>query len=66
MSSYGRWALVKHGPQEVEVTYADEYTWIQSAIAGAAAGTFETLKGFSVTLETKLTGPFSGSTVFRW
>ena len=66
MSSYGRWALVRHGPREVEVVYEQEYTWIESAIAGAAAGTFETLKTFQVTLETKLIDRFNGSTFFRW
>ena len=66
MSSYGRWSLVRHGPREIEIVYEDEYTWIESAIAGAAAGTFATLGAFDVKLETKLVDRFRGSTFFRW
>jgi uncharacterized protein (TIGR02265 family) len=66
MSSFGRWSLVRHGPTQVEIVQEDEYTWIESALAGAAAGTFQTLTKFAVTLETKLKDPYNGSTFIRW
>jgi hypothetical protein len=45
--------------------YREEYLWIESAIAGAAQGTFEAC-GLSPTLETRLQDRFNGSTVVRW
>jgi uncharacterized protein (TIGR02265 family) len=62
---YGRWTIVSHAPNQFEVVYEDEYLWIESVVDGAARGTFETV-GFDVTVETKLTSRFSGSTVMSW
>jgi uncharacterized protein (TIGR02265 family) len=63
MASYGKWSIVKRAPTEMEVVY--KYVWIDSAIAGSAAGMLET-QNIKATLETKLTGKFDGSTIIRW
>jgi uncharacterized protein (TIGR02265 family) len=65
MSSYGRWSIIQHNPREIEVKYENEYVWIESAVTGSAAGSFEG-QGMTVTVETKLTDPFNGSTIVRW
>jgi uncharacterized protein (TIGR02265 family) len=65
MSSYGHWSIVRHGERELEMRYRDEYTWIESAMAGSAAGTFEAC-GAAPRIETKLTDRFNGSTFVRW
>jgi uncharacterized protein (TIGR02265 family) len=65
MASYGRWAIVRHGGRELEMQYRDEYVWIESVVAGSAAGTFESC-GIRAELETRLSGRFSGCTVVRW
>lgn len=65
MSSYSHWAIVRHGERELEMRYRDEYTWIESAMAGSAAGTFEAC-GAAPRIETRLTDRFNGSTFVRW
>jgi uncharacterized protein (TIGR02265 family) len=65
MASYGRWAIVRRGGREIEMQYRDEYVWIESVMAGSAAGTFESC-GIRAELETSLSGRFSGRTVVRW
>lgn len=62
---YGHWEIARHGPRCIEMIYREEYLWIESAIAGAAQGTFEAC-GLSPTLETRLQDRFNGSTVVRW
>jgi len=63
--SYGHWALRRHSEREVEVVYENEYWWIESAVGGAAQGTFEACK-ISARIETKLSDRFNGATFFRW
>jgi uncharacterized protein (TIGR02265 family) len=63
--SYGHWELQRRGPTCAEMIYQNEYWWIESAVAGAAAGTFEAC-GIQATLETKLVDRFNGSTFIRW
>ena len=62
---YGRWTLLRHGPRELEVVYEDEYCWIESAVAGAAEGTYEGLPMY-VQHEHRIRSRFSGSTIHRW
>jgi uncharacterized protein (TIGR02265 family) len=65
MASYGRWSIVRRGERAIEMHYRDEYVWIESVMAGSAAGTFESC-GIRAELETTLSGRFSGCTVVRW
>jgi uncharacterized protein (TIGR02265 family) len=63
--SYGHWELRPHGPNFVEMFYENEYLWIESAVAGGAAGSFEAC-GVKAQLETQLIDRFNGSTLIRW
>jgi uncharacterized protein (TIGR02265 family) len=65
MASYGRWAIVRRSECEIEMQYRDEYVWIESVMAGSAAGTFESC-GIRAELATSLSGRFCGRTVVRW
>lgn len=62
---YGRWTLLQHGPSTLEVVYEDEYQWIESAVHGAAEGTYEPCVP-NVNIETTLSSRFGGSTFLRW
>ncbi|MDB4984864.1 MAG: hypothetical protein JWN04_42 [Myxococcaceae bacterium] len=62
---YGRWTMLEHGPSELELIYEDEYQWIESAVSGAAEGTYAACVP-SVNVETRLSSRFSGSTLLRW
>jgi uncharacterized protein (TIGR02265 family) len=62
---YGHWEIVRDGPRCIEMIYREEYVWIDSAVAGAARGTFEAC-GLEPSLETRLKDPFNGSTLIRW
>lgn len=62
---YGHWEIARHGPRCIEMIYREEYIWIESALAGAARGTFEACN-LEPSLETTLKDRFSGSTVVRW
>jgi uncharacterized protein (TIGR02265 family) len=62
---YGHWSIVHHGPRSIEMVYREEYIWIESAIAGGAAGAFEAC-GIKAQLETKLINRFDGSTLISW
>lgn len=62
---YGHWEIVQHAPQHIEMVYYEEYVWIESAIAGGAAGAFE-VHGVQARLETRLKDRFNGSTVIQW
>jgi uncharacterized protein (TIGR02265 family) len=64
-TTYGEWELAQRGPREIEMIYRGEYMWIESAIAGAATGTFEGLK-IQPRLQTTLTDKYNGSTLIRW
>lgn len=63
--NYGHWELIRHGDTELEMVYRNEYVWLESYIAGAAQGTFESC-GITPILETKLVDRFNGSTIIRW
>jgi uncharacterized protein (TIGR02265 family) len=64
-TSYGEWQLVRRSASEIEMIYHAEYMWIESAIAGAATGTFEGLQ-IQPRLETTLTDKYNGSTIVSW
>lgn len=64
-ANYGHWEVRRHSDRVVEVVYENEYWWIESAVAGAAVGTFEAC-GIKAQIETKLVDRFNGSTTFRW
>jgi uncharacterized protein (TIGR02265 family) len=64
-TTYGNWSIVRHGERSVEMVYRDEYVWIESAIAGAAVGTFEAC-GMTPVLETRVQDRFNGSTLLHW
>jgi uncharacterized protein (TIGR02265 family) len=63
--SYGRWELRRTGDRELEIVHQEEYSWIESAIAGSCQGTFEAC-GITGQIETKLIDRFNGSTFLRW
>jgi uncharacterized protein (TIGR02265 family) len=65
MASYGKWTLLRHGPQSIEVQHENEYVWIESAIAGSAAGTFDA-QGIEAKIDVKLVDRFNGSFFFSW
>jgi uncharacterized protein (TIGR02265 family) len=62
---YGHWEIHLRSEREVEMVYQNEYWWIESAVAGAAQGTFEACN-ITARIETKLIDRFNGSTFFRW
>lgn len=64
-TSYGEWQLVRHGPRDISMVYHAEYMWIESAIAGAAAGTFESCK-IQADIKTSLDNKYNGSTRIMW
>jgi uncharacterized protein (TIGR02265 family) len=63
--TYGRWELRRLGDREIEVAHHDEYIWIESALAGAAAGTFAACN-LNGEFTTKLVDRFNGSIFVRW
>jgi uncharacterized protein (TIGR02265 family) len=64
-STYGEWTLHQHGPRELEMVYRSEFIWIESAVAGSAAGTFAACQ-IEASLETRLVDRYDGSTFIRW
>lgn len=64
-STYGEWTLHQRGARELEMVYRSEFIWIESAVAGSAAGTFAACQ-IEASLETKLTDRYDGSTIIRW
>ena len=63
--NYGRWELVRHAERVIEFRYQEEYIWIESAIVGAALGTFEA-SGVAIQMELRMVDRFNGSSVFTW
>ncbi len=63
--SYGDWSILSRGPRHVETVYRSEYLWIESAIAGAAVGTFDACN-LVATVTTQLDDRFNGSTLITW
>lgn len=63
--THGEWRIARRAPRELEVEYHSEYIWLDSAIAGAAEGTFE-LCGVPATVHTALEGRYDGVTFVRW
>jgi uncharacterized protein (TIGR02265 family) len=63
--TYGRWELRQVRERELEIVQLDEYCWIESALAGAAAGTFASC-GLVGEVHTKLVDRFNGSIFLRW
>jgi uncharacterized protein (TIGR02265 family) len=64
-TTYGEWKIVARGSRFVETIYRTEYIWLDSAIAGSAAGTFEACK-INATVQTTLTDRFNGSALVSW
>jgi uncharacterized protein (TIGR02265 family) len=64
-TTYGHWEIQKSSEHEIAMLYRNEYWWIESALAGAAQGTFEGC-GVNVQMETTLIDRFNGSTHIRW
>ena len=64
-TTYGTWQIRRPGPREVQMVYRGEYMWIESAIAGAAAGTFESC-GVTADVRTALEDKYNGVTSIRW
>ena len=62
---YGKWEMRRPGPREVQMIYRGEYMWIESAVAGAAAGTFESC-GVKADVKTVLEDKYNGVTTIRW
>jgi len=64
-TSYGDWRLERNGPRDISMIYHAEYMWIESAIAGAATGTFESCK-VDANISTKLDDKYNGFTRITW
>jgi uncharacterized protein (TIGR02265 family) len=64
-TNYGHWEMIRHSERALEITYRQEYMWIESAIAGAGLGTFEAC-GLNVKMENKLVDRFNGSSFYTW
>lgn len=64
-ATFGTWGLERLDARHMLMTYDEEYVWVDSVIAGAAKGTFDAC-GMTITLETRLTGMFSGETYVTW
>jgi uncharacterized protein (TIGR02265 family) len=64
-TNYGEWAIRSRGPRHIETTYRSEYVWIDSAIAGAAVGTFDACE-VTASVQTQLDDRFNGSTLIAW
>ena len=64
-TTYGEWQVARRGPNQIEMIYRAEYMWIESAIAGAATGTFEGLQ-IRPQLSTTLSDKYNGSTLVSW
>jgi len=63
--NYGRWTIARLSPSSLQVFYEDEFQWIESAVVGAAEGTYATCTP-EVSLETVLHDRFRGVTTLRW
>jgi uncharacterized protein (TIGR02265 family) len=64
-TTYGEWELIRRETRCLEMVYRAEYMWIESAIAGAAMGSFEACS-LRPSLETVLKDKYNGSTLIRW
>ena len=64
-ANYGEWSIVSRGPRHVETIYRTEYVWLESAIAGAAVGTFDACN-LVASVKTQLDDRFNGSTLITW
>ena len=64
-TSYGDWHLERHGPRDISMVYHAEYMWIESAIAGAATGTFESCN-ITANVDTTLDDKYNGCTRITW
>jgi len=63
--SYGRWRLVRSSERSVQMLYEDEFLWIDSAVHGAAEGTYIACDT-EVRLATQLTSRYTGQTTICW
>lgn len=65
VSNYGRWYIASESRNHVVVRHEEEYTWIESALLGAALGALESC-GVRPSVEVKLKDPYNGDLIFRW
>jgi uncharacterized protein (TIGR02265 family) len=63
--NYGEWRILRRNSRELEIEYRSEYIWIESAITGAAEGTFA-ICDLDAKVETVLESRYDGSTFIRW
>jgi uncharacterized protein (TIGR02265 family) len=63
--TYGKWTCQRHGEREMSMVYEREYLWIESAIAGAAKGTFDACD-VKIEITTSVSGKFAGETRVKW
>jgi uncharacterized protein (TIGR02265 family) len=63
--TYGRWELRRIGEREIEIVLNNEYCWMESALVGAALGTFAVcdVEGH---VEMRVIDRFNGSGFLRW
>lgn len=64
-TTYGTWEIRRPGPRQVQMIYRNEYMWIESAIAGAAVGTFESC-GVKADVQTVLDDKYNGATTIHF
>jgi uncharacterized protein (TIGR02265 family) len=63
--TYGRMELRRLAEREIEIVHHNEYIWIESAIAGAASGTFAACD-LTGEVRTKLIDRLNGSIFLSW
>jgi uncharacterized protein (TIGR02265 family) len=64
-ATFGQWQLSRTSERSLEMSYDNEYVWIESVVTGAAMGTYQAL-GIEITMTTELAHQFKGSTIVRW
>lgn len=62
---YGHWSIQRIDARAFKMVYEEEYIWIESAMAGGAIGSFESV-GVKIVTKTELVDRFNGSTLISW
>jgi uncharacterized protein (TIGR02265 family) len=63
-TNYGRWYLGGSGPSHLEIIHENEFVWVDSALLGAAEGTFASTR--DCRCEVVMRDRFNGSIFVRW
>lgn len=63
--NYGRWLVTFPTPTSAEVTFEEEYIWIESALIGSGVGSFEAL-GLDVRTRVISRGRFNATCHMEW